>query len=177
MRFWQVSLILIFIGSFSSLLTGCGFHLKGMGEQSQATYQTVRLIDLHKVNPDVKRVIIQQFRGMNVKVVNNLADADVAVTFQATGFQATSTGRTGRGDVASQLLKMSQPIVVDNVQTGQQILTTTVTSFRDRNINNQNLQASSRELASIQKQMATDLALQVIDRVNRVYSHSQSVQK
>ncbi len=67
--------------------------------------------------------------------------------------------------------------MVDNVQTGQQILTTTVTSFRDRNINNQNLQASSRELASIQKQMATDLALQVIDRVNRVYSHSQSVQK
>ncbi len=168
-RFLAFSQSLIALLLSVSLLSGCGFHLKGMGNSAQATYKTVRLIDLNKVNPNIRRALNQQFDGMGVKVVDNLADADVAITFQATRFNRISTGINGQGDISSELLKMNQPMVVDDVKSGKKLLAVTVTSFRDRNVNNRQLQASARELKSIQKQMAVDIALQVIDRANRVY--------
>ena len=38
---------------FSVFLSSCGFHLKGTGEDLQASYKTVRLLDAQLLNRDV----------------------------------------------------------------------------------------------------------------------------
>lgn len=157
-------LILFLFVSF--ILSGCGFHLKGINQAGQASYQSVKLVDAHLANVAVQRSLRQQFDSMGVRVVSSLADSDLEVVFSATQFIKSTTARTGQGDVSEQLLKMSQAFVVKRVETDEVVLRATVESFRDHSVISGLLQASSRELQKIKRQMATDIALKMVTRIN-----------
>jgi len=156
---------IISIVLFSLLLSSCGFHLKGLN-QVQANYQSIKIVDEHLASTDVQRELRQQFAGMGVRVVKSLSDADLELTLMPTQLDVSVTGRTGKGDVSSELLKMSQSFKVNKVASEEELLDATVISFRDRNVSSGLLQASSRELRSIKRQMSADICLKIVKRIN-----------
>lgn len=153
---------------FLSLLTGCGFHLKGLGQNAVATFSSIKIINDNIINADIKRYLHKQLIGSGVVIATNIVDAEITITFQPTQITSSVTSRTGQGEASSELIKMSQHFTIINVNTEQQILQTTVVSYRDRDINIGALQASARELTSIKKQMSADIATQILTRINKI---------
>lgn len=158
------NLVAILVLSIS--LSACGFHLRGLETNIQADYKSVRLLNVSVVNKDVQRELLRQFASLEVKVVDNIADAELELDFKKTQFNTSITGRTGQGDVESELLKMSQSFSLFRVASEQKLAEDTVSSFRDRRVNANALQASSRELRTIKQQMAADIAQKVVTRIN-----------
>lgn len=164
---WSVFLMTIF------MLSACGFHLKGMGSGAAATYHSIKVEQQPGVRTDVAQAVIQQLQSMGVKVVPNLADAELVLKLGGTQLNSSVTARDAQGDVSGELLKMVQPFSAQVVATEKQVIDAKATAFRDRSVNAAQAQASNRELQSIQSQMANEVALQVIDRLNRSYALMQ----
>lgn len=160
--------------SLSLSLSACGFHLKGMGEAATATYQSIKVTQGPGVRSDITQALTRQLQSMGVKVVDNLGDAEVALNLQATQLNTSITARDVNGDVSGELLKMVQPFNAQEVATEKEVIDAKATAFRDRSVNAAQAQASNRELQSIERQMATEIAMQVIDRLNRAYAKLQS---
>ncbi|BBN60315.1 LPS assembly lipoprotein LptE [Hydrogenovibrio marinus] len=152
------------------LLSACGFHLKGMGDAATATYQSIKIVQNPGVRSDVAQALNQQLQAMGIKVVSNLADAELVLNLQATQMNTSITARDGKGDVSGELLKMIQPFNAQVVATEESVIQARAVAYRDRSVNAAQAQASSRELQSIQRQMASEVALQVLDRLNRAYA-------
>ncbi len=153
--------------ALSMSLNGCGFHLKGTGPNAVAGFKSIKFESTDGVRSDILRALTQQLRSTDVKVVDNVAQAEVVLRFSPTQYISSNTSISGQGDAASQLIKMTQPIQVQEVATEKDILDTSVQTYRDRRIDNAAALASNRELRSIQQQMAADIASQIIDRINR----------
>ncbi|MBD3820874.1 MAG: hypothetical protein IE914_01220 [Thiotrichales bacterium] len=152
------------------LLSACGFHLKGMGDAVTATYQSIKVEQDAGVRSDVAQALQQQLQAMGIKVVDNLADAELVLNLQATQMSTSVTARDGKGDVSGELLKMIQPFNAQVVATEESVIQAQAVAYRDRSVNAAQAQASSRELQSIQRQMASEVALQVLDQLNRAYA-------
>lgn len=155
-----------------SLLNGCGFHLKGTGVDATAQFKSVQLVDTQGVREDVLRALRQQLKASGVKVVQTLVEAELKVTFNPTQYSASQTSISGSGDATSELIKMSQTFNVEQVETEKSVLDATVQVFRNRQIDNTAALAANRELRGLQRQMAADLAIQIIDRINRAYAQT-----
>lgn len=153
---------------FSSLLllSACGFHLKGMGAQSAMTFQTAK-VETSGTNHDLLIALESQLKFRQIKLVNSMADANVVIRLGATQIQRTKTGSTATGNTGAELVKMIQPFSALDVKSDQMILSSSAKAFRDRNIDESALLTAERELRSLTKAMAYDLASQVIDRINR----------
>lgn len=153
-------------------LTACGFHLKGMGPNAKASFQSIYLSQTAGVRADVLRTLTQLLKASDVQIVEISKDAELILALEPTGYQVSRTSISGQGDTTSELLKMSQTFGVElqNAQAERTpLLTATVSSYRDRRIQTAAALASNRELQDIQLQMAFDVANQVIDRINRAY--------
>ncbi|MDX1796219.1 MAG: hypothetical protein R3219_05775, partial [Hydrogenovibrio sp.] len=142
------------------ILSGCGFHLKGTGSAAAATYASVK-IEVGGARSDIARALTQQYQAMGVKVVSSLADAELSLKLAPTGYTTSITGRSGAGDVSSELIKMIQPFSVTEVATEKNVLSSQAVAYRDRAIDRDEAQASNRELQSLQRQMANEIALQI----------------
>ncbi|MDG4811715.1 LPS assembly lipoprotein LptE [Hydrogenovibrio sp. 3SP14C1] len=164
---WLVRIRVFAILGLVLTLTACGFHLKGVGKNAVATFKSIELVNTDGVRADVLRSLEQQLKASNVKIVNNMAEAEIVLSFQPTGYTVSRTSISGQGDASSELIKMMQPIRVEEVATEKELLKTVVQVYRDRRIDNAAALASNRELRSIQQQMANDIAVQIIDRINR----------
>lgn len=157
----------LFLTIFSFfLLAGCGFHLKGVGT-APVSFKSVELVVDAGVWPDIVQALKQQLKGYGVKVVDSIAQAELQISLSATGYSASKVGISGTGDTTSELIKMSQPFKALQVQSDKVILQTKVTTLRDHTIELNQALASDRELQDIQRQMANDIALQIIDRISR----------
>ncbi|WP_028487195.1 LPS-assembly lipoprotein LptE [Thiomicrorhabdus chilensis] len=159
------SLILLLM--VTSVMSGCGFHLRGYDSGGQAQFKSVKLTDLQSVQGDVADALRQQLKASGVVVTPNLAGAELEVSFARTYSHRSKTSYTGTGDVSSVLLTMKQAFEVQEVATESLLLRAEVSSYRDHQINNNALLASNRELEAIQQQMARDLARQIVERINR----------
>lgn len=157
------------------LLSACGFHLKGMGEAATATYHSIKITQNSGVRTDLAQALNQQFQSMGVKVVDNLADAELVLNLPATQLKTSITARDANGNVSGELLKMIQPFNAQVVATEKEVIAAQAVAFRDRSVNAAQAQASNREFQSIQRQMVAEVALQVIDRLNRAYSKLQQL--
>jgi outer membrane lipopolysaccharide assembly protein LptE/RlpB len=160
--------ILVFLALFLSVfISACGFHLKGLAQNEQIAYKTVKLVNIDLIGLGIKRALQRQFVGSGVIVVDDVSDAEIEIVFsQATNFNSFVTQRTGQGAASSELLKMSQDIVVNKPSTQQQVLRTTVVVFKNRTVDNLVLQSSSRELNRLKRQMSIEIALQIVTRIN-----------
>lgn len=164
---WLVRLRFVAILSMVFTLTACGFHLKGVGKNAVATFESIQLVNTDGVRADILRSLEQQLKASDVKVVNHMADAQIVLSFQPTNYTVSRTSISGQGDATSELIKMAQSIRVEDVATEKELVKTVVQVYRDRRIDNAAALASNRELRSIQQQMANDIAVQIIDRINR----------
>jgi LPS-assembly lipoprotein len=94
----------------------------------------------------------------------------------ATGYQATRTATSGLGDTSAELLKMSQPFSLQEVATEKLVVTGTATVYRDRRIDTSAMVAANRELTLMKREMAEEVARQILDRIQRAYRQPQTRQ-
>ncbi len=151
-------------------LSGCGFKLKGYNEGVGAASFKSAKVEANGAHRDVVHSLEFFLKESDVQLVDSMASAELVIRLGKTDYQRSTTGKTSAGDTSSELIKMTQPFSVEEVSTGKEVASAQVSSFRDRNVDANQAQASNRELKSIQKQMADELALQVLERVNRAYS-------
>ncbi|GKT12523.1 MAG: LPS-assembly lipoprotein [Thiomicrorhabdus sp.] len=151
------------------LLSGCGFHLRGLDTVGQSQFKSVQLENLSAVSSEMQKALRRQLRTAGVTVM--ASGAEVQIALKATQFQVTRTAYSGRGDTTAELLKMSQAfsatLNASDTRPEQMIVTDQVSTYRDRQIETTALLASDRELQSIKREMASILARQLMDRVNR----------
>ena len=150
-----------------SLLSGCGFHLRGYGSSQEAQFKTIKLTGLDKVTPNIQTALRDQFQARGVTIVSSLAGAELDLQLQRTYSNRSKTSYTGTGDVASVLLNIKQSFVVKEIATESVLLSGEAVAYRDHQIDNAALLASNRELQEIQQQMANEIASQIVDQINR----------
>lgn len=158
--------------AFSSLfvalvvqLSACGFHLRGTGDVGAIAFSSVELEVQPGVNQDVYRSLKRQIQAQKMTLLDSAAD--IRIKLEATGYKTSTTSRSGLGEVASQLIKMTQGFTAVDLKTKKVMTSGTVTVMRDRQVNTSEIVASDTELRSIKKMMTEDLARQVLQRVIR----------
>lgn len=173
----------VFIGQLlllvlvAGLLTGCGFHLRGLDSVGQTQFKRVQLNNFAVVSSEVKKGMRHQLKLSGVQIVDSIADAEVQITLQATQFKVSRTAFSDQGDATAEMLKMSQVFSAVRVSTEQEIVSGSVQTYRDRQIETSALLAADSELKSIKQDMASVLARQILDRVNRALIKQSAASK
>lgn len=165
---WKNSVGLLVLAFFSvSLLSGCGFHLRGYDAPQKAQFNTIKLTGLETVSQEIKSALTEQLNASGVIIVSSLAGAELELKLQKTYLHRSKTSYTGTGDVASVLIALKQEFSVEEVATERLLLTGEAATYRDHQIDNAALLASDRELQEINQQMATEVVRQIVDQINR----------
>jgi len=165
---WKKSISLLLLMLFSvSVLSGCGFHLRGYGAPQKMQFSTIKLTGLERVSQNVKSALSDQLNASGVTIVSSLAGAEVELKLQKTYLHRSKTSYTGTGDVASVLITLKQGFAVEEVATETLKLTGEAVAYRDHQIDNTALLASNRELQEINQQMATEVVRQMMDQISR----------
>ena len=165
---WKRALGLAVITLFSiSLLSGCGFHLRGYDQPQQAQFKSIKLSGLNQVTQEVRLALRDQFEARGVKVVPSLAGAELDVQLLRTYSHSSKTSYTGTGDVASVLITLKQGFRVEDVATEKVLVTSEAIAYRDHQIDNAALLATNRELQEIKQQMANEVVSQIVAQINR----------
>lgn len=156
------------------MLSACGFHLKGLNQVGSVSFQTVKLSGATGVRADLISALTQQLKVAGVEVVEDLAQAELEIRLSPTQTQVSRTSLTAQGDTASELIKLSQPFSAWQVADNLLVVEATASSFRDRRLDSAAALAAHQELQSLQKQMAQEVALQVIDRISRASARANT---
>ncbi|WP_178863565.1 LPS-assembly lipoprotein LptE [Thiomicrorhabdus cannonii] len=154
------------------LLSGCGFHLRGVGSGGEAQFQSVKLDGAQQLDPQLREALQQQLAVGGVRLADTLGSAQLWVQFDRTDWKQTRTGYSG-GDVASILLTLKQHFKVQDVASETWILDAQATTYRDHTIDLNARLASDRELQEIREQMSDEVARQIIDRINRALAQQR----
>ncbi|BBP44091.1 hypothetical protein [Thiosulfativibrio zosterae] len=170
----QAWLVLGVFWVFLGLLSGCGFHLKGLNQVGTMSFQTVKLSAASGVRADLVNALTQQLKMSGVEVVDGLAQAELEIRLSPTQTQASRTSLTAQGDTASELIKLSQPFSAWQVADNTLVVEATASSFRDRRLDSAAALAANQELKSLQKQMVQEVALQMIDRISRASARANA---
>lgn len=163
----NLSVLLMLVFFLTTLLSGCGFHLRGYGVAQQAQFKAVKLSGLEGVTQEIQRALRDQLKSSNVTVVPSLAGAELDIKLQRTYTNRSKTSYTGSGDVASVLITLKQAFLVEEVATETLLLSSEAIAYRDHQIDNASLLASNRELNEIKQQMANEVVSQLVDQINR----------
>ncbi len=156
-------------------LSACGFQLKGYSTAGKAHFNSIKIIETTGVRADFLQVFIQTLQSSGVQIVDTLEQAELVIEFKPTLYQTSQMDLSGVGNVTFEHIRMSQSFLVEEVATEKKLLEATVVSLRDRQIDLDYTAVSDRELQSIQQQMSVDLALKVVDRINRAWLKQQEV--
>jgi len=165
---WKNLMVFLLLMLFSvSLLSGCGFHLRGYDTPQKAQFNTIKLTGLEAVSQNIKTALSEQLDASGVTIVSSLAAAELELKLQKTYLHRSKTSYTGTGDVASVLITLKQAFAVEEVATEKLMLTGKAVAYRDHQIDNTALLASNRELQEINQQMAAEVVRQMVDQINR----------
>lgn len=172
----RLLLVITLFFSVSLGLTACGFHLKGYnGGEAVATFASAKL-EADGTRREVHMALERYLKESDVKVVDNLGDAEIVIRLGPTGYHTSPTSKDANGNTSSELIKMTQGFSVEQVASERKVIQTTVNTFRNRTVDPNQAQASHRELKSIEKQMAFELASQILDRINRAYTQTPTTE-
>jgi LPS-assembly lipoprotein len=154
------------------LLSGCGFHLRGVGSGGEAQFQSVKLDGIQQLDPLLREALQQQLSAGGVRLADTLGSAQLWLQLDRTHWKQTRTGYSG-GDTASILLTLKQHFKVQDVASETWILDAQATTYRDHTIDINARLASDRELQEIREQMSDEVARQIIDRINRALAQQR----
>ncbi len=166
-QFMSMTLMVSLLIMMTAGLSGCGFHLRGLDSVGDTQFKTVKLQSTTGVRPEVLQAIRSQLAQSGVKLVDSLAAAELQIVLHPTVYKASRTAYSGLGDTTAEFLRMEQGFAATLVATEQMVVTSSVQTYRDRQIDTGALLAANRELSSIQREMAEDLARKMMDRINR----------
>jgi len=158
-----------------SLLSGCGFHLRGLNSVGESQFKTVQLNNLMAASSEIQKALRSQLKSSGIVLVDSISEAEVQITLQATLFKASRTAYSGQGDATAEMLKMTQSFSAISVSSEQPITAGSVETYRDRQIETNAMLAADNELNSIKQEMAELLARQLMDRINRALSKLKTV--
>ncbi|MBD3756296.1 MAG: hypothetical protein IE937_11810 [Gammaproteobacteria bacterium] len=163
------------------LLSGCGFHLRGVGSGGEAQFlgsspsspfQSVKLDGIQQLDPLLREALQQQLSAGGVRLADTFGSAQLWLQLDRTHWKQTRTGYSG-GDMASILLTLKQHFKVQDVASETWILDAQATTYRDHSIDINARLASDRELQEIREQMSDEVARQIIDRINRALAQQR----
>lgn len=144
-------------------LSACGFHLRGTGDIGQLPFTQAQLQLANGVQQTVADAMGRQLERSGVSLS---ATAENAINLAATQYLVSQTSTAGLGDATSELIKMTQPFTVTDAE-GAILLSSSVSAYRDRQINTAEILASDTELKNLRKAMASDIARQIMQRIQR----------
>jgi len=159
----------------SLLLSGCGFHLRGYDTVGEVQFKTVQLQSSPSVRLEVKLALRKQLELSGVNIVSSEKEAEVLIQLSPTHYKVSRTAFSGQGDATAELLSMSQSFTATWALTGNLLVSGSVETYRDRQIDTAALLASEQELIGMRESMAGDLARQMMDRINRAVQKQFSV--
>jgi len=159
----------------SLLLSGCGFHLRGYDTVGEVHFKTVLLKFSPNVRGEVKLALRKQLELSGVMVVSSEKEAEVLIQLNPTLYKVSRTAFSGQGDATAELLSMSQSFTATWTLTGNPLVSGSVETYRDRQIDTAALLAAEQELIGMRESMAGDLARQMMDRINRAVQKQFSV--
>lgn len=159
----------------SLLLSGCGFHLRGYDTVGEVQFKTVQLQSSPSVRLEVKLALRKQLELSGVNIVSSEKEAEVLIQLSPTHYKVSRTAFSGQGDATAELLSMSQSFTATWALTGNPLVSGSVETYRDRQIDTAALLASEQELIGMRESMAGDLARQMMDRINRAVQKQFSV--
>ncbi len=176
-RAWQfisLTLIMSLLIVMTAGLSGCGFHLRGLDRVGDMQFKTVKLQTLPGVRPEVQQAMRAQFAQSGVQLVDSLAAAELQIILQPTVYKVNRTATSGLGDTTAEFLRMEQSFSAIVVSTEETIVTSSAQTYRDRQIDTTALLAANRELRSIHREMAEDLVMNIMERINRAMLKARS---
>ena len=159
----------------SLLLNGCGFQLRGYGSIGEIHFKTVLLKSSPGVRTEVKQALRKQLELSGVSLVSSEKQAEVLIQLNPTHYKVSRTAYSGQGDATAELLSMSQSFTATWVLTGNPLVSGSVETYRDRQIDTAALLASEQELVGMRENMADELARQMMDRINRAVQKQFSI--
>ncbi len=176
-RAWQfisLTLIMSLLIVMTAGLSGCGFHLRGLDRVGDMQFKTVKLQTLPGVRPEVQQAMRAQLAQSGVQLVDSLAAAELQIILQPTVYKVNRTATSGLGDTTAEFLRMEQSFSAIVVSTEETIVTSSAQTYRDRQIDTTALLAANRELRSIHREMAEDLVMNIMERINRAMLKARS---
>lgn len=162
---WIATILMVMF--ITATLSGCGFHLRGLDSIGDTQFKTVKLQSVAGVRPEVLQAMRSQLAQSGVKLVDSLAAAELQIVLQPTVYKANRTAYSGLGDTTAEFLRMEQSFSAIVVATEETLVASSVQTYRDRQIDTTALLAANRELGSIHREMAEDLVMKIMDRINR----------
>lgn len=165
--FMSMALIMSLLIVMTAGLSGCGFHLRGLDRVGEMQFKTVKLQSIAGVRPEVQQAMRSQLAQSGVKLVDSLAAAELQIILQPTAYKVNRTAYSGLGDTTAEFLRMEQSFSAIVVATEKTLVSSSVQTYRDRQIDTAALLAANRELGSIHREMAEDLVINIMERINR----------
>lgn len=148
-----------------SLLTACGFHLRGMADIP--AWLTQVSIVIEQAHHDLAGMLKDQLQAYNISLAASPAQANFlliiendAVRQQITSVSASTTPRQYQlfYTVNFKLIRRNGEVIIPE---------TAVVISRQLTVNNNRILGSDAEELTIQKEMRRDAVLQILSRLNR----------
>jgi len=158
---------LLILGILFLSFSGCGFQLRGMDSLGQLQFKTVFVQNESQARIEVQQALRKQLAMSGVQQLHSEQQAEIIIRLQPTQYQVSRTAYSGQGDATAELLKMSQSFTAVWGLTGNVLVTGSVETYRDRQIETAALLASEQEVIDMRRSMAEVLARQMMDRINR----------
>jgi LPS-assembly lipoprotein len=169
-RFWRlmsITLLMSLLVMMTAGLNGCGFHLRGLDRIGYMQFKTVKLQSLAGVRPEIEQAMRSQLAQSGVQLVDSMAAAELQIILQPTLYKVNRTAYSGLGDTTAEFMSMEQPFSAILVATDETIVSSSAQAYRDRQIDTAALLAANSELGSIHREMAEDLVMNIMERINR----------
>ncbi|MBN2646348.1 MAG: hypothetical protein JXR44_01020 [Thiotrichales bacterium] len=155
-------------------LPGCSFQLRDSDSMSDTALQRIQL----QTEPDTDSAIQRELRarlpvGVELESVQRFVAEPEALGREVTlvlGSTQKSSKRTGvslLGETTAEFIRWTQPYQILDAQ-GKVLVRDQAFAYRDRRIDPQGLMAAEQELSDLNRQMAQDLAQQLLSRLRYV---------
>ena len=153
-----------------SLLTACGFHLRGLDGTDESSFERLYLfsIDAHG---ELMNELINQFRTAGVSMVESPGQADLRLEVSPERFSRRAASTTSDISVAEYEIQLEVDIVLsrDNGESSEATPKITLSEEQVYSFDSSSLTGTDEEEALLTKEMRRNLASRVIRRANQTF--------
>lgn len=150
---------------FFLVLTGCGFHLRGMIDMPPWLDKVA--IVVQNANRNLSPLLKDQLQAYNIKVVDNPTDASYLLILESDGIQQQLTNVGASTAPRQYLLIYNVRFTLVKVKGAALIPSTQVFTSRQFTSNNDRILGSNSEEMLLGSEMRRDVIMQIINRISR----------
>lgn len=150
-----------------SLLSGCGFHLKGAGTQTALNLTQLSVQFAPNVLPQLRQELVEQLRqnGVSIVEVSALAQefAEPTLVIENSQMQVRRTATSYLGDTTAESMQWRQLYRMQGAQST--LFSAEASVVRDRQLQPEAMLAAEQEREGIVQNMAVQVAQQIMRRL------------